>query len=299
MNRYNRHTYLSRNGRPAGAASMKTSTTRKQVHLLCCPDGKLSRLVPVSNALACASCSFLIFSNPVSFMSQRFFVESPITGETATLVEAEAHHLLHVMRAKAGAEVTLFDGTGCEFTARVEKLGRQAVELAILERVEVSCELARPVTLAVALPKGDRQKWLVEKATELGVTRLMPLKTERGVAQPVDQAIVRLRRSVIEASKQCGRNVLMEITEPIAWPGLAGREEAANSLRIIAHPGGESLHKLSVSAGIIAAVGPEGGFSPAEVELAQSNNWQCVGLGRSILRVETAALAIAAWAALE
>jgi 16S rRNA (uracil1498-N3)-methyltransferase len=241
----------------------------------------------------------LIFSNPVSFMSQRFFVETPITGETAMLIEAEAHHLLHVMRAKAGTEVTLFDGTGYEFNARVEKLGRQAVDLAILERLDVSRELALPVTLAVALPKGDRQKWLVEKATELGVTRLIPLKTERGVAQPVDQAIVRLRRSVIEASKQCGRNVLMEITEPIAWPVLAAREAAQGTLRVIAHPGGESLNKLSVPTSFITAIGPEGGFSPTEVELAHSNNWQCIGLGRSILRVETAALAIAAWVALE
>ena len=247
-----------------------------------------------------------------NFMSQRFFVETPITGHTATLIEAEAHHLLHVMRAKAGTEVILFDGTGCEFTAKVGKLGRQTIELAVLHRAEVSRELARPVTLAVALPKGDRQKWLVEKATELGVTRLIPLKTERGVAQPVDQAIVRLRRSVIEASKQCGRNVLMEITEPVAWPVLGAREEAQGRMRVIAHPGSESLNKVGVpgwqaqrspqsefAGGMIAAVGPEGGFSPAEVELAQSNNWQCIGLGQSILRVETAALAIAAWAALE
>lgn len=237
-------------------------------------------------------------------MSQRFFVETPITGNTATLVEAEAHHLLHVMRAKAGAEVTLFDGSGCEFTAKVEKLGRQTIELAVLERLEISRELARPVTLAVALPKGDRQKWLVEKATELGVTRLIPLKTERGVAQPVDQAIVRLRRSVIEACKQCGRNVLMEITEPISWPVLSARAAEQSTLRVIAHPGGVALGELrnemsSNASLLLAAIGPEGGFSSAEVELGQASGWQCVGLGRSILRVETAALAIAAWAALE
>jgi 16S rRNA (uracil1498-N3)-methyltransferase len=167
----------------------------------------------------------------------------------------------------------------------------------------VSRELTRPVTLAVALPKGDRQKWLVEKVTELGVTRLIPLKTERGVAQPAEQAIVRLRRSVIEASKQCGRNVLLEITEPMAWPKLAAREKTA--LRTMAHPGGGTPHELmgnaaeSNPAGMIAAVGPEGGFSPAEVELAQVSGWHRIGLGRSILRIETAALAIAAWAALE
>ena len=125
-------------------------------------------------------------------MSQRFFVENPVQGDSATLVDAEAHHLTHVMRARPGLEVTLFDGTGWEFPARVEKLGRQSVELAVLDRMQVSRELALPVALAVALPKGDRQKWLVEKVTELGVARLIPLITERGVAQPVEQALARL-----------------------------------------------------------------------------------------------------------
>src|SRR5205823_14535109 len=86
-------------------------------------------------------------------------------------------------------------------------------ELSIIERREVSRELSFSLTLAVALPKGERQKWLIEKATELGVTRIVPLVTERGVAQPVESALDRLRRGVIEASKQCGRNRLMEIAQ--------------------------------------------------------------------------------------
>src|SRR5262245_60455622 len=144
-------------------------------------------------------------------MSDRFFVDTPISGDRAMLIGDEARHLAAVMRAQVGDEVVLFDGSGAEFGARITGLKKNTVELVVLERREISRELPIPLTLAVALPKGDRQKWLVEKATELGVTRLVPLITERGVAQLVESALERLRRAVIEASKQCGRNKLMEI----------------------------------------------------------------------------------------
>src|SRR5688500_2920803 len=132
-------------------------------------------------------------------MSERFFSNQPISGDRAELTGDEARHLTSVMRAKIGDEVVLFDGSGEEFSATVTTIRKNAVELAIAERREISRELPFSLTLAVALPKGDRQKWLVEKATELGVTRIVPLSTERGVAQPVDSALDRLRRSVIEA----------------------------------------------------------------------------------------------------
>src|SRR5688572_8850936 len=112
-------------------------------------------------------------------MSDRFFVETPIESERAELIGSEAHHLAHVMRAAVGAEVTLFDGSGAEFPARVIKIGRSQVELVVLERREIDRELPFPLVLGVALPKGDRQKWLVEKATELGVSRIVPLQTSR------------------------------------------------------------------------------------------------------------------------
>src|SRR5579871_5731423 len=141
-------------------------------------------------------------------MSERFFVATPITGQLAVLTDTEAHHLAHVMRAKAGDAVMLFDGMGCEFTAEIKSISKSRVELIVLERCEVNRESASALTLAVALPKGDRQRWLIEKVVELGTTTLVPLETERGVAQPTSSALERLRRQVIEASKQCGRNRL-------------------------------------------------------------------------------------------
>ena len=238
-------------------------------------------------------------------MSERFFVDAAITTERATLRGAEAHHLLHVMRAKIGDEVQLFDGSGSQFTARVEQLGRSQVELVVLNREEVDRESKVALTLAVALPKGDRQRWLVEKAVELGVTRILPLSTKRSVAETSAASLDRLRRNVIEASKQCGRNRLLEITEPQYWQ-QAIESFATNTLRILAHPGGSPLGatwsmaaKGKSSSAVVAAVGPEGGFSEEEVNSALAAGWIAVSLGPRILRVETAALAIAAWIAAE
>jgi 16S rRNA (uracil1498-N3)-methyltransferase len=230
-------------------------------------------------------------------MSERFFVTPPITGDRATLAGDEARHLAAVMRAAVGDEVVLFDGSGAEFTGRISAIRKQAVELAIIERRDITRELPFELTLAVALPKGDRQKWLVEKATELGVSRLVPLVTERGVAQPVESALERLRRSVIEASKQCGRNALLEIARAVtAHEFFTSAPITAN--RLIADPSGGPLAAITPAntQRITAAIGPEGGFTASELAAAHAAGWQAVSLGPRILRVETAALAIAAWA---
>jgi 16S rRNA (uracil1498-N3)-methyltransferase len=248
-------------------------------------------------------------------MTERYFAEEPISGDRVTLSAAEAHHLIHVMRATPGTQVTLFDGGGDEFSAVVERLGRAHVELTVMSRATVSRELPFELVLGVALPKGDRQKWLVEKAVELGVTRIVPLQTKRSVAQPVQQALDRLRRAVIEASKQCGRNRLLHVDEPRAWPNFVG-DATDVPCRLLAHPGGESKLKTGLrvlseedlaeteplcresapsrSSSVCLAVGPEGGFAEDEVALAVAAGWQTVNLGPRILRVETAALALSA-----
>jgi 16S rRNA (uracil1498-N3)-methyltransferase len=164
----------------------------------------------------------------------------------------------------------------------------------VLSREQIDRELPLDLTLGVALPKGDRQKWLVEKAVELGVTRIVPLRTQRAVAQPVEQALTRLRRAVVEASKQCGRNRLLQLDPPRPWPDFVAI--AGASCRLVAHPGGDrNLHSLlsSISGDVCAAIGPEGGFADEEIALALATNWHLVDLGPRIIRVETAALMLA------
>lgn len=230
-------------------------------------------------------------------MSSRFFHPDPIAAQRVALDGPEAHHLLHVGRAEVGQGVTLFDGSGAEFAAVIEKLGRSSVGLRIVERIEADRELPCELNVGVALPKGDRQRWLVEKLTELGVSVLVPLVTERGVAQPSAGALDRLRRSVIEASKQCGRNRLMQIAEPQACDQWVSQSQTvAGERRFIAHPSGLPLSDLELSPQrpTRIAIGPEGGFTEAEVAAATGAGWQAVALGPRILRVETAAVALAA-----
>jgi 16S rRNA (uracil1498-N3)-methyltransferase len=231
-------------------------------------------------------------------MADRYYSCQPIAGERAELTGDEAQHLSRVMRAQAGDEVLLFDGSGREVLARVVSASPKRVELSVVEARQVNRELPTAVTLGVALPKGDRQKWLVEKLVELGVTRLTPLITRRGVAQPVESAIERLERGVIEASKQCGRNKLMEVTPGVTLTAFLAAAPTG-ALRMFAHPGSPELASATWPPGAecYAAIGPEGGWDEAETAAAQAAGWRLTGLGPRILRVETAAITLAAWAA--
>jgi 16S rRNA (uracil1498-N3)-methyltransferase len=234
-------------------------------------------------------------------MDRRFFTDHPILHDAAQLTGPEAEHLIRVLRGQVGDAVTLFDGSGGEFPARITSLGRSVVDLAVLARHDVCRELATSITLGVALPKGDRQRWLVEKAVELGVSRLVPLIARRGVAEPGQAAVARLGRYVIEASKQCGRNRLLQIAAPLPWEQYCRQADGAAS-RLLADfgPGAIPLAQLSApdpTRGVWLAVGPEGGFT--DEELAAAADWQRVSLGPRILRVETAALTLAAFFSLQ
>lgn len=229
-------------------------------------------------------------------MGERFFLETPPRDGRALLSGDEARHLTRVLRAAIGDEVVLFSGSGTQWPARILRIGRDEVELET-GAGSVDPPRAGPIlTLAVALPKGERQKWLVEKLTELNAARLVPLRTERGVAEATPAAVERLGRGVIEACKQCGRNTLMEIGAPATVAEvLAGL--GAGRRGLLADPTGQPFEPVTLGAGadeILALVGPEGGFTAAEVAAAQRAGATRVSLGGHILRVETAALALAA-----
>lgn len=232
-------------------------------------------------------------------MSDRFFLAEPPTGGRAVLQGDEARHCSRVLRAKVGDTIRVFDGRGTEWPASITALARDTVTVALAEPLATESGPRVQLTLAVALPKGERQKWLVEKLTELGTARLVPLVTERGVAEATEGARARLERGVIEACKQCGRNTLMEIATPATLGQLAARHPT--SLRLIAHPGGMPLCDQPIASlghetqEIVAAVGPEGGFTPEELALAAAAGFQPVSLGSHILRIETAAIAVASW----
>lgn len=228
-------------------------------------------------------------------MADRFYINSELQPGAILLHDAEAHHLAVVCRVRPDARVTLFNGDGREYPGRVVEVKRREVLIEIEQVLTPARELVYPLEVAAPLPKGDRAQFLIEKLTELGVTTYHPLQTTRSVVHPGEGKREKLHRYVIEASKQCGRNVLMQIEPPVPWATLCERRQPA--LRLLAHPGGTSLSKVldaSPVDGILLAVGPEGGFTDEEVTQATSGGWQCVDLGPRILRIETAALALVA-----
>jgi 16S rRNA (uracil1498-N3)-methyltransferase len=229
-------------------------------------------------------------------MSERFFLTTAPQGGTAVLDGDEARHLARVLRAKVGDTVTLFDGRGSAWQATVANLGRDRVTLDLGPTLPTTPRPAVPVTLAVALPKGDRQKWMVEKLTELGVSRLVPLITTRGVAEATDSARSRLERGVIEACKQCGRDTLMEIGAASSISDLLATVPS-HTRTLLADPHGrppEAVLAAGPTAAILVLVGPEGGFTAEEVSAAEAAGCDRVTFGRHILRIETAAIAAAA-----
>jgi 16S rRNA (uracil1498-N3)-methyltransferase len=162
----------------------------------------------------------------------------------------------------------------------------------VLAPVAVDRELPFPLVVGSALPKGDRADFLVEKLTELGVTRFVPLVTARAVVQPKASVVEKFSRAVIEASKQCGRNRLMVIDPPQKWEEFVARADLP-AARFVLHtePGAARLEAVGACA---VAVGPEGGFTSEEIDAATATGWRPASLGSRILRVETAALAAAA-----
>jgi 16S rRNA (uracil1498-N3)-methyltransferase len=238
-------------------------------------------------------------------MSDRFYTPDPLGPGEYVLSGPDAHHLAAVRRFGPGDWVVLFNGDGREYPAEVIEADRKRTVLNILAAAEADRELPFPLVVASALPKGDRADFLVEKLTELGVTRFVPLSTTRAVVQPKGAKVEKFERAVIEASKQCGRNRLMAVDPPAKWDEFAARVENMPAVRVVLHPPAaeQPIHPLADLAevvrrcGVVFAVGPEGGFTDAEVATAGAAGWRRVALGPRVLRVETAAVAAAAWAA--
>jgi 16S rRNA (uracil1498-N3)-methyltransferase len=227
-------------------------------------------------------------------MSERFFLSMPPRDGRAVLVGDEARHLARVMRCTVGDEVVVFDGSGTSWRARVASIGRDDVMLDMGEAVTASRLTRVPLTLAVALPKGERQKWLVEKLTELGVERLVPLATTRGVAEATPAAVERLSRGVIEACKQCGRDGLMQIGGPKGVAEVVG-DAGSGAVLLVADRDGVPLEEIATAGNLVVAlVGPEGGFTTEELATIEAAGGRRVSLGPHVLRVETAAIALAA-----
>jgi 16S rRNA (uracil1498-N3)-methyltransferase len=228
----------------------------------------------------------------IAKMAERFYVNSPLAPGQVTVGGDEARHLAAVCRVRPGDRVCLFNGDGREYPAVVRRVARRTVDLDISSVEQPDREIGFRLEIAAPLPKGDRAQFLIEKLTELGVTAFTPLHTERSVVHPREAKLDRLERHVIEASKQCGRNMLMHIAPLTDWSSYC-RGADLPAARVLAHPQGAAT-SWPTGQDIALAVGPEGGFTDDEVRTACAAGWQTVSLGQRILRIETAAIVIAA-----
>lgn len=224
-------------------------------------------------------------------MAERFYANCTLELGPVVLSGPEAHHLSAVCRLGPGDPVYLFNGDGRQYRAEIVSADRRQATLQVLAIDNPPRELGFRLEVAAPLPKGDRGQFLVEKLTELGVTTFVPLKTERSVVHPSHTRVDKLQRHVIEASKQCGRNALLEVQPLADWRDYCRRPELPEQKRL-AHFGGTAL-RGRVGEPTAVAVGPEGGFTDAEVNAAMESGWQLVDLGPRVLRIETAALVMA------
>jgi 16S rRNA (uracil1498-N3)-methyltransferase len=227
--------------------------------------------------------------------ARRLFVPADqLAGPTVTLAGSEHHHLATVLRARPGDTVTLFDGTGGEVEARVLRVDRERTQLALGARRSGPVATAA-TTLLCAIPRGPRMDLLVQKTVELGVAAIVPLLTARSVARPEPARRERWASIAREAARQCGRADLPLVAPPTSLAdALADRTLPVRRFALFEREPGQGLGQALAAAGEPAPtallVGPEGGFEPAERDLARAAGFVGVGLGSRILRVETAAI---------
>jgi 16S rRNA (uracil1498-N3)-methyltransferase len=228
----------------------------------------------------------------------RFYSPIPIGAENAgsmiELDESAAHHATRVLRLAVGDAIALFDGTGGEFDATLERVDKRGASARVLRFVQVERESPLAVTLALAIAANDAMDSALRKATELCATSIQPLITARSSPLPAgeraDRRLAHWRQVAIAACEQCGRNRIPDVAPPRPFAdwlrewtdsGVILVPAVRRSLAAIAQPGSK----------FALLVGPEGGFDPREIAAAQANGFASLALGPRVLRTETAAAA--------
>jgi 16S rRNA (uracil1498-N3)-methyltransferase len=228
----------------------------------------------------------------------RVYVDAPLApGAQITLVGNAASHITRVLRLRVGQTLTLFNGQGGEYLATIDRAHGGEVSVSASEHAAIERESPFPLTLAQGVSRGERMDLVVQKATELGVTRLIPLLTERSVvrldAQQADRKFNHWRAVAIAACEQCGRNRLPEVSLPAQLREFLRQPAAGRGTQLLLSP--EATHRIEdvprPEAGATVLIGPEGGLADEEQQDALAAGFIAVRLGPRVLRTETAAIA--------
>jgi len=243
---------------------------------------------------------------------QRYFVEpAQFTGNELVIAGDDAHHISRVMRMAEGDQVIVSDGQSRTVIAEIVSFGNKEVTLVVTEELEQQSEAAWSVTIAQGLPKGDKMELIVQKCTEIGAAGFIPFESQRVIVQydrkKEAKRLERWHKIAKEAAEQSHRNVIPTIAEPLSWKQLlssiasydlvlfcyerAGAEGHGIGLKDVLQQYKQQWQQAGlVKPAILLIVGPEGGFAESEAEQAQEAGAKLVGLGKRILRAETAGM---------
>ena len=228
----------------------------------------------------------------------RFYHSENLELKHVVELIAQTHiHATKVLRLKVGDQFALFNGDGYDYVAKVIELSKHKTSVEIIDRYEVNHESPLKITLAQGIAAGDKMDWIIQKAVELGIQSIQPLLTERSIVkldrERADKKLEHWRTVAISACEQTGRSIIPDILSPIhlvQW--LSNQNQTANSLKLILTPAkAQNINHLEKpSSPVVFMVGPEGGFSEKEMNLALSSSFVPVNFGKRVLRTETASV---------
>jgi 16S rRNA (uracil1498-N3)-methyltransferase len=220
----------------------------------------------------------------------RFFIDAPLSHGEHELPEAQSHYIGRVLRMTEGDAVQLFDGSGTEFPATLIEVGKKRVRVKIDESFAGLTESSLLIHLGQGLSRGERMDWAIQKATELGVTQITPIISERCEVRLKDERAekrqLHWQQIAISACEQCGRSVVPVVNPPVTLTDWLKNTQA--DLKLVLHPVAEPLVSHEKPASLAFLIGPEGGLNDAEVEQAKGAGFHAARLGPRVLRTETA-----------
>ena len=227
----------------------------------------------------------------------RVYVEAPVTaGERVVVEGSAANHITRVLRLRSGDALTVFDGNGGEFAARIEEFRKDAVVVALEEHRPLDRESPLTLTLAQGISRGERMDWIIQKATELGTSRIVPLFTKRSMVRlderQAERKLQHWRAIAVAACEQCGRNKVPELATPSDFFDVLPADSSGTTRLLLSPTGDLRIEDLqAVGQAITVLIGPEGGLEDVEQEAALAAGFKAVRLGPRVLRTETAAIA--------
>ena len=220
----------------------------------------------------------------------------PPSGSVELTPDA-AHHAARVLRLREGDAVEIFDGMGNERRGQITLISGKRVVIGILAATNANRESSLQVLIAQALTSSEKMDWVIQKSTELGVTEIQPLDTERSVARLSPERIAKRlehwQQVAISACEQCGRNTLPQIYAPLDIMMWLQQIREKNSRKYILLPDGERsfTNQTDPHGGVLLLIGAEGGFTPAERSAAKQSGFESIRMGSRVMRTETAAIA--------